>query len=156
MSYKKKNNVLATIGIILAVVLVAGLAIALFAGNTGYKWQAGMLDENGKFVKSEYNIVSKEFSKIEDLKEIEVEEDSNFSYTIFYYDEDEKYLTNLGFDAGTSFDKTSIEGSLVDNPDAELFKIVITPNEVNGEKIKVDNTNIKDYTKQITITFNEE
>ena len=156
MSYKKKNNVLATIGIILAVVLVAGLAIALFAGNTGYKWQAGMLDENGKFVKSEYNIVSKEFSKIEDLKEIEVEEDSNFSYTIFYYDEDEKYLTNLGFDAGTSFDKTSIEGSLVENPDAELFKIVITPNEVNGEKIKVDNSNIEDYTSQMTITFVEE
>ena len=156
MSYKKKSNVLATIGIILAVVLVAGLAIALFAGNAGYKWQVGTLDENGKFVKSEYNIVSKEFSKIEDLEEIEVETDANFTYTIFFYDEDEKYLTNLGFGAGTSFDKTSIEGSLVENPTAELFKIVLTPNEVNGEKIKVDNSNIEDYTSQMTITFNEE
>lgn len=118
----KRNWWLLVLGV-LVLVGAAGLCVRMGTSQTYAKLSAnnyvvGSLDETGEFTKNAGSFVSKDFYDIKGLS-VKVDKDADLSYQLFFYDEDENFIS-----ATNNFGVT-YNGTIPEN--AELFKIVINP-----------------------------
>ena len=84
-------------------------------------------------------------STIQDL-EITLDDNSNITYKVVFYDEDEKFVSATGM-LETDYTSTATPEN------AEYFRVVITPNQVDGEDVILNIFNMGKYTKMINVSF---
>ena len=145
----KRKNKLMVAGIVLLGVLIisviASLGIRLGKSQTYTKlayadYIVGTLNETGEFTKSGGSFVTEEFTSVDGLK-ITVKEDADLSYKIYFYGEDETFISCTNAFAVT------YNGIIPEN--AETFKIVITP--MNDDDISL--YDIMNYSADVEVRF---
>lgn len=152
MRRKTKDIIFTIISILVIIGLIGGL-VGLFKNNSqeeGYKeiklqYEIGGLTSYGKYYETESSLYTKESFDCFGLK-TELNFDSTISYKIFYYDENDNFVTFTG--PYTSNEEIYVPAG------AEKARIEITPvwdDDVDEEDRVVKwNTKTK-YTKQLTV-----
>lgn len=138
--------------LILVFVLIAGIFVKLGNMETnktlGFaSYAVGSLDDSGKYAESELSIYSKKFQKVNGV-EITLKEDATISYVLYYYTEDETFISKSDVFTG-NYDTSETPET------AFYFKVVITPNNVDGEAVKLSSINMIKYLNQIEITVSK-
>ncbi len=155
---KLKKTKVAFIASIVAVVLSAVTTLGIIIGvkhnnqdtvevkNSMY--EIGLITETGKLAESKHSAYLEDISNIDGLV-IDIDEDNaTITYKVVFYDADEKFIS-MTEDLTEDYD-------VKNNPEnAEFFRIMITPNEVDGEPVKLSIFNLSKYTKQIDVSFNK-
>lgn len=104
MKYKKKMNIRKVLSMILCGVLLVGAvfgAISIGKKITDNsktitpKFTVGSLDVNGEYVESKASLYTKDYFECKGLV-VNLEFDSNVTYTIFYYDENNDFVSMSG------------------------------------------------------------
>ena len=149
----RKSNKLKWILTIVSVVLsLATLISCLFAfGNMAETkslsvtdYQIGTINESGKIIESKKSIYS-DMVTTEDM-EITLDEDCQITYKVVFYNEDEDYIS-MTDTLENDFNTTAIPEN------AEYFRIIITPNQVDGEDVIVNLFNVGKYTNMVNVEF---
>ena len=105
-------------------------------------YKIGALDEDGKFDDSKASIVTKDFNTVDGLT-VEFNEDAEVTVRIFFYDEEEEFLS--------ATEELSSDYTFVETESVEYFKIVITPTD--DEEITLFEKG--GYVKQLKVTFDK-
>ena len=105
-------------------------------------YKIGALDEDGKFDDSKASIVTKDFNTVDGLT-VEFNEDAEVTVKIFFYDEDEKFVS--------ATEELSSDYTFVETDGVKYFKVVITPTDDNDITLFEKSG----YAKQVTITINK-
>lgn len=142
--------------IIVAFVLIAALigAVIVLAVNLNKQittktvgasaFTQGSLDENGKVVKSDENIYSKDYIKVDGLKVV-VKEKADIEYKLYFYGEDKAFIS-----ASADWLTADLDSSTI--PEGACFvRVVINPVEDND----INLFEIAKYASQLTITYNK-
>ena len=138
--------------VFLLVIGLVGAVVALFVmldrqttvselGPEAY--MIGALDEEGKEADGDASIVTRKAFTTDGLK-IELADEAKVSYELFFYDEDDAFISSTG---ALSTDFLGLMVPL----NAETAKIVITP--VEDEDGKVSLTEVIGYADQVTVTI---
>ena len=149
---KEKAKWLLTIGAVVmsAVALVSslfGLSKNETTENvTNSMYAVGTINETGKIVESKKSAYMKNAQTTEDLTIDIDEETATITYKVVYYDEDEKFLS-ITESLSEDLDSTTIPEN------AEYFRVVVTPNQVDEEDVTLNAFNKSKYTSQLDITF---
>ena len=106
-----------------------------------WAFKNGALDAEGEYDESDGSIYMKNVESVDGL-EIEVMEDAEVTYQIFFYDEDKEFLSASEELSADYVYANDVEG-------AEYFRVVITPTD--DEEIGLFEKN--GYAKQLTITI---
>ncbi len=138
--------------IVLTIVTVLGISVGIHNANvtseklTASDYTIGAINGDGKIVESKLSL----YSDLETVDGLEIkvdEETSTVKYQVFFYDKDGEFISTTE-DLDGDFDTATI-------PDgAESFRIVITPNPVDDEAVKLNVFNMGKYIKQITVKYN--
>lgn len=152
----KASLVVSVIALLLSVLTVLGIAIGF--GNSKitttklnvFDFKNGAITEVGKVIESNESAVLKELKTVKDMA-IEIDEETaTITYKVAFYDEDGKFLCMSEESLSDDFDTTNIpEG-------ATHFNVMITPNAVDGEVVKLDLFNRGKYVEQLKISFARE
>ncbi len=135
--------------------LVTSVAVAIFMANsmkttatvTSVEYTRGNVDENGKRVESKRSIVMKDTKNVDGLA-IDINEDNaTVSYRVVFYGVDGEYLS-MTESMTTDYETTSTPD------DAETFRVVVTPNKVDGEDVEISMLEIGKYASQLAVTYN--
>lgn len=148
----KKSDTVKWVIIFLLVIGIIGALVALFVqldrqttvtelGPEAY--MIGALDEEGKAVDGDASIVTRKVFTTDGLK-VELADDAKVTYELFFYDEEDAYISSTG---ALSTDFLGLTVPL----NAETAKIVITP--VEDEDGKVSLTEVIGYADQVTVTI---
>lgn len=148
----KRSDTVKWVIIFLLVIGIIGAVVALFVqldrqttvtelGPEAY--MIGALDEEGKAADGDASIVTRNALTTDGLK-VELAEDATVTYELFFYDEDDAFISSTGALA------TDFLG-LTTPLNAETAKIVITPTE--DEDGKVSLTEVWGYADQLTVTM---
>ena len=150
---ERKGNkfkwVLSIVSILLSLATLIGVIVGVnnmadtsTLSQTDY--HIGTINETGKIIESKKSVYS-DMTTIEDM-EITLAENSNITYKVVFYDEEEKFVSATET-LETDYDTTA-------NPEnAEYFRVVITPNQVDGEDVTLNIFNMGKYTKMINVEF---
>ena len=149
---RKSNKVKWILTIVSVVLSLATLISCLFAfGNmaetktmSSTAYHIGTIDDGGKIVDSRKSIYSD--MKTTESMEITLDEDSQITYKVVFYDENEDFIS-MSETLETDFDTTATPEN------AEYFRVVITPNQIDGEDTIVNIFNMGKYTKMLNVTF---
>ena len=80
--------------------------------------------------------------------EIKVNDNATITYKVAFYDEDKEFI-----EMSSALDE---DFDIADLPEgAEYFKVVITPNQVDGEDVKITILNVAHYANMLKITYNK-
>ena len=151
MKTNKFKIAVMSIGLILVSAVVTALCFGFSKLNTtktisASAYDIGIIDATtGKYVASEKSIYMEEMQSIDGLT-IEVEEDAQVTYKVAYYNEDKVFISMtdaLSEDLATDTIPES----------ASYFRVIITPNAVDGEDVELSVFNASSYAKQITVTY---
>lgn len=149
---EKKNKIKWILTIVSFVLSLATIIGVLFAfGNmaetktmSSTAYHIGTIDDGGKIVDSRKSIYSD--MKTTESLEITLDEDSQITYKVVFYDENEDFIS-MSETLETDFDTTATPEN------AEYFRVVITPNQIDGEDTIVNIFNMGKYTKMLNVTF---
>ena len=154
---KMKTNKFKFAALTTAVIILCGAVIGLGIGlfnkldttkevrNSAYV--VGTLDETtGKYVASNQSIYMEDMETVDGLA-IEVSENAQVTYKVAYYSEDEEFIS-MTEASNEDLDADTIPES------AAFFRVVITPNEVDGDAVEIKAFKIGSYAKQITVSYN--
>lgn len=155
MTATKKTKTALVVSITaIALSVITALSLLIGLGNSKVTtekvspsmYERGTITETGKIIDSNESLYLEEMQTVSSLK-IEVDEETvNVTYKVAFYDEDEEFIT-LTEDKAEDFE-------ILDVPEtAKYFRVVITPNEVDGEAVKLNIFNHDKYAKQLTITY---
>ena len=114
-----------------------------------FEYTRGAINESGKVIESNEHLVTKNDYTVDGMS-IEIDEDSaTISYKVAFYDADGEFI---------SVTEEQVENFDVENiPEtAKTFKVVITPNYVDGEAVKINALNQYKYINQLKITYSRE
>ena len=104
------------------------------------------VDENGKRVESKRSIVMKDTRNVDGLTIDIDEENATVSYRVVFYGVDGEYLSTTE-SMTTDYEKK-------DTPDdAETFRVVVTPNKVDGEDVEIGVLDVGKYASQLAVTY---
>lgn len=103
----------------------------------------GTINETGNIVDSKKSAYLKEMTTIEDM-EITIDEDAQITYKLVFYDEEENYISTTESLAEDYDVSTTPEN-------AKYFRVVITPNQVDEEDVKLNIFNVRKYTNMLEI-----
>lgn len=137
---------------LIAIVLVA-FGIKINAQNKtvsldGLSYAVGTINStNGKINESNYSLYSKKLGKVDGL-EIKLKDNASITYKVAFYDEDKEFIS-ISTAQSDDFDNSDIANSAV------YFRVVITPNEVDEEPVKVTVLNMFKYANMLTVTYNK-
>lgn len=148
----KRSDTVKWIIVFLLVFALVGAVAALFVqvdrrttttvlGAEAYT--IGALDEEGKAADGDTSIVTRKAFTTDGLK-VELADDAKVSYELFFYDEENAFISSTGA-LSTGFLGLTVP------LDAETAKIVITPTE--DEDGKVSLTEVIGYADQVTVTM---
>lgn len=152
LSAHKRSDTVKWVVIFLLVIGIIGAVVALFVqmdrqttvtelGPEAYK--VGAMDAEGNEDDADTSIVTRNAFTTDGLK-VELAEDATVTYELFFYDEDDAFISSTGALA------TDFLG-LTTPLNAETAKIVITPTE--DEDGKVSLTEVWGYADQLTVTM---
>lgn len=151
---KEKAKWWLTIGaVVLSVVALVGAIIGLTKNITTTKlgstdYAIGSVDSTGKVIDSKKSVYSKDLNTTDNLT-IDIDEDTaTITYKVAYYDENEKFVS-MSEAMSKDLDTTSIPST------AEYFRVIITPNQVDGEDVTLNIFNMTKYTSQIEVSFDK-
>ena len=151
---KEKAKWWLTIGaVVLSVVALVSAIIGLTKNITTTKlgstdYAIGSVDSTGKVIDSKKSVYSKDLNTTDNLT-IDIDEDTaTITYKVAYYDENEKFVS-MTEAMSKDLDTTSIPAT------AEYFRVIITPNQVDGEDVTLNIFNMSKYTSQIEVTFDK-
>ncbi len=157
MTAKKKSKLkmgLSIVSVILSVITLIALVIGLNNITTSTKnvsksdYAIGTISETGKIVESKQSAYMKDAETIDGLV-IDIDEDTaTITYKVAFYDEDGKFIS-MTESQETDFDTSNIPEN------ADTFRVVITPYQVDGENVELNIFNMSKYTSQLDITFNK-
>ena len=153
MSKRKLKSGLMVTAIVLLAIAVVSLFVTVGGMKTTKKLIASdfgigaISTETGRYVESNQSIYLEELYEIENA-EIKLEENSTIKYKMFFYGEDENFISATTA-LSTDFDGTSIPEN------AKYFRLVITPDTVDGEAVEVTILNILRYVNQIEVTVSK-
>lgn len=104
------------------------------------------IDSTGKIVDSKLSLYSKKLNTVDNLA-VEIDEKTaTITYKVVYYDENEEYISTSEA-AAKDLVTSDIPSS------AKYFRIVITPDAVDGEAVELNIFNVSKYTSQLKVTF---
>lgn len=154
MSYarSKKSMVISIIAIVLSIVAFSAVFFGISDNDdtktvNSSSFSIGAIDAEGKAIDSKLSLYTKDKNTIEGL-EITIVDEPTITYQLFFYDEDGNFVS-ASDNLDTDYDVTTIpEG-------ASTFRIVITPDEVDGEAVEITALNKSTYTKQLEVSFNK-
>lgn len=151
---KEKAKWWLTIGaVVLSVVALVSAIIGLTKNITTTKlgstdYAIGSVDSTGKVIDSKKSVYSKDLNTTDNLT-IDIDEDTvTITYKVAYYDENEKFVS-MTEALSSDLDTTSIPST------AEYFRVIITPNQVDGEDVTLNIFNMSKYTSQIEVNFDK-
>lgn len=156
VSRKTKNVIYRVFTIILSMALFAGAIFGIYKLVEKSKektktihpsFSVGELTETGEFKESSTSLYSERF-KCQGLT-IEIDFNHSISYSIYFYDKDGKFKSNVE-NSDDDFISTSVP------EDAIYARIVITPDKVDNTAVELNWLNKGKYTKQLHITVNKE
>lgn len=148
----KARWVITVISFVMSLVMFGAFIFGLFArpgettetlGRSNYA--IGAVDDSGKVIESKKSVYSKAMNTIDGL-DIDLADDATISYKLFYYDEEENFVS-----ATEALTSDVTEASVPDN--VEYFRIVITPAQVDGEDVELSIWNVGKYLGQVEVTF---
>ena len=112
------------------------------------EYTLGNVDEDGKVIESKKAIVMKDTKNVDGLAIDIDEENATVTYRVVFYGEDGEYIS------ATENMATDYEEEIT--PDgAETFRIVVTPNKVDGEDVQIGALSVGKYAKQLAVTYNK-
>lgn len=156
LTEKKKSKLkwaLTIVSVVLSVITLVALCVGL--GNlattktlSNGDYAIGTINENGKVADSKQSAYTKKAYKTENMS-IEIDEETaTITYKVAFYDKDGKFVSMT--DAlDEDFDTTSIPET------ATEFRVVITPNQVDGEAVELNIFNVSKYTSQLDVVVNK-
>ena len=104
--------------------------------------------ESGKIVESKQSAYMKDAESVDGLTIDIDEETATITYKVAFYDEDGKFIS-MTESQETDFDATNIPEN------AETFRVVITPYQVDGENVELNIFNMGKYTSQLDVSYNK-
>lgn len=148
----KFKGILAIVSIVLSVVTLVALCVCLGNVTTtktlrNSDYAIGTINESGIVVESKQHIYTEDSYSVEDMV-IELEEDASITYKVAFYDKDGKFVSMTEAQSA-DFDTTNVPAT------ATEFRIVITPNAVDGEAIELTIFNMSKYTGQLSVVVNK-
>ena len=148
----KARWVITIISFVMSLVMFGAFLFNIFTrpGETtdtlgSFDYAIGAIDDSGKIIESKQSVYSKKLHTVDEL-DIEVAEDATVSYVLYFYDADEKFI-----EASDVLTDDVTEASVPEN--AEFFRIVITPAEVDGEAVVLSIFNTGKYINQVKVSF---
>ena len=108
----------------------------------------GNVDENGKRIESKKAIVMKDTKNVDGLTIDIDEENATITYRVVFYSEDGEYLS-MTESMATDYEATSTPET------AETFRVVVTPNQVDGEEVEIGALQVGKYASQLAIEYNK-
>lgn len=155
LTEKKKNNLkwgLTIVSIILSIVTLVSLCVGL--GNIATTrtlkstdYGIGTISATGIVQDSKQNIYSKDTYSVEDMV-IELEENASITYKLAFYNIDGEFVSMTDAQSA-DFDTTNVPAT------ATEFRILITPNAVDGEAVELNIFNMGKYVSQLKVTINK-
>ncbi len=151
----KTSLVVSIVAMVVSVITVLGLLIGIGnsqittskVNSTNYK--NGAITEAGKVIESNESAVLSKAQTVNGMS-IEIDEETaTITYKVAFYDKDGNFIS-LTEEKTQDFDVNEIP------QDASSFKVVITPNEVDGEAVKLNAFNRAKYVNQLKVTFARE
>ncbi len=151
----KASLVASIVAVVLSVLTVLGIAIGI--GNSKitstkvnrFDYKNGAITETGKVIESNESAVLKSTKTVKDMSIELDEETATITYKVAFYDKDGNFIS-MTEDQNSDFDLTAVPEN------ATTFNVMITPNEVDGEAVKLDVFNRARYVKQLKISFARE
>lgn len=107
----------------------------------------GINGTSGKTFETKKSIYTKNMGNVDGM-EIEISDDATITYKVAYYDEDKEFIA-MSDSLNDDFDNANIEEGAV------YFRVVITPNQVDGEDVTINTFSIAKYANQLKITYNK-
>lgn len=151
----KTSLVVSIVSMLLSVVTVLALVFSLGSSQVttttanATMFKNGAINEDGKVIESNLSAVLSEAKTVKDMK-IEIDEESAvITYKVAFYDKDGNFIS-MTDEQVADFDVNEIP------QDADTFRVVVTPNEVDGEAVKINSLNRAKYVKQLKVTFARE
>ena len=153
LSAHKRSDTVKWVIIFLLVIGIIGAVVALFVqmdrqttvtelGPEAY--MIGALDEEGKAADGDASIVTRKAFTTDGLK-VELQDDAKVTYELFFYDEENAFISSTG---ALSTDFLGLTVPI----NSETAKIVITPTEDEDDFISL--TEVIGYASQVTVTIN--
>lgn len=149
----KSKWITTLIAFLLVAVVLIGFGVKL--SQQEKQKQANLLDYSigtissttGKYVESNKSLYTKNLLKVEDM-EIKVVEDATITYKVAFYDEDKDFVSMS--------DAQDDDFASADIPEgAVYFRVVITPNQVDEEDVKITVLNLAKYSNMLKITYSK-
>lgn len=137
--------------VVLSVIALVSAIIGLTKNITTTKlsttdYTIGCVDSTGKVIDSKLSVYSKDLESTENLTIDIDEKTATVTYKVAYYDENEEFIS-MSEASAKDLDSTSIPAT------AKYFRVVITPDAVDGEAVELNIFNMAKYTSQIEVTF---
>ncbi len=141
---------------LVAMILIIGAVVALFVNVdkltttktlSSLDYGLGKINETGIVVDADTSIVSKDIYTVDGIV-VEISGDANITYRLAFYNEDEEYISTTEA-LNENFDVETIPEN------ATLFRVEITPNQVEEEDVTMSVFDIPTYANQLTVTFNK-
>lgn len=154
MKKSKLKWIITLVSLFLSIATLVAVCVGL--GNLNEKtenvsrsdYKIGTITETGKLADSKQHAYMKDAETIDGLVIDIDEENATITYKVAFYNEDGEFIS-MTESMETDFDSANIPES------ATSFRVEITPNEVDGEKVDLNIFNLSDYTSQIEITYNK-
>ena len=158
MSVAKRNKAsfwLSIVAVAVSVLTVLGLAIGI--GNSkitsakvnSLNYKNGAITETGKVIESNESAVLKEMKTTNGMI-IEIDEETaTITYKVAFYDKDGNFIS-MTEEQSSDFDVINVPEN------ATQFNVMITPNEIDGEVVKLDAFNRAKYVKQLKVGYSRE
>ena len=155
---ERRSNIkwkITIISFIMSVIMFTAFVVGLFnppgsttetVGVLGYA--IGNIDEDGKIVQSYKSMYMKNMQSTSGLEIDLNDETSMITYRVVFYDEDKEFIST------TEVLDDDYDTSLTPE-EAKFFRVIITPNQVDGDDVVVTALNISKFVKQLAVTYNK-
>ena len=151
MAKREKRKVfLIAISIILSIVTFIATMIGLNNLATTEKlnradYSIGTISETGSIIDSKKSAYTKDMYNAEEIK-ITLDENAQITYRVVFYDEDENFVS-------TTENLTEDYNVATTPENAKYFRVVITPNQVDEEDVKLNIFNVNKYTSMLEVEY---
>ena len=149
----KAKWIITIVSFVMSIIMFSAFIFGIFTkpgettenvGTSDYGF--GNIDDAGKVVQSYKAMYMKDMQTVTGL-DIEVnDETSVLTYKVVFYDEEKAYVSATET-LSDDFDATSIPEN------AKYFRVVIIPNQIDGEDVILNIFNVSNYAKKLAVSY---
>lgn len=107
----------------------------------------GINSTTGNVFETKKSIYTKNLCNVDGM-EIEIGEDATITYKVAFYDKDKEFVS-MSDAQNVDFDNANAPET------AKYFRVVITPDQVDGEDVTIGTLSIAKYANMLKITYNK-